>query len=103
MDGRITIILLQHLSENDNNILGLLSCESSELFLRYFKTGLNDLIQTQFLDRRKIGNSELPVDFLINHISASFVEMVLWWIQGGRTQAPDELDRYFRAVIEPIL
>ena len=29
--------LLQHLQENDNNILGLLSCESSEIFLRYFK------------------------------------------------------------------
>ena len=47
--------LLQHLQEDENNILELLSCESSELFLRYFKDSLN------------------------------------------------ELDRYFRAVIEPLI
>ena len=28
--------LLQHLQENDNNILELLSCESNDIFLRYF-------------------------------------------------------------------
>lgn len=32
--------LLQHLQEDENNILELLSCESSELFLRYFKDSL---------------------------------------------------------------
>ena len=34
--------LLQHLQENDRNILGLLSCESSEIFLRYFKDSLSE-------------------------------------------------------------
>lgn len=32
--------LLQHLQENDNNILGLLSCESSEIFCVILKTAL---------------------------------------------------------------
>ncbi len=36
--------LLQHLEENNNNVLGLLSCESSEIFLRYFKDSLNELV-----------------------------------------------------------
>ena len=40
--------LLQHLEENNNNVLGLLSCESSEIFLRYFKDSLNELVQTQW-------------------------------------------------------
>ena len=43
--------LLQHLQENGNNILELLSCESSELFLRYFKNSLNKLIQNQFVNQ----------------------------------------------------
>lgn len=95
--------LLHHLQENDRNILGLLSCESSEIFLRYFKDSLNELIHAQFAGRNQHANRELPVDFLVNHISGSFVEMVLWWIKGKRRQTPAELDRYFRAVIEPIL
>ena len=95
--------LLQHLQEDENNILELLSCESSEIFLRYFKDSLNKLIQDQFVDQNRKTNTGIPRDFLVNHISGSFVEMVLWWIKGRRKQAPEELDRYFRAVIEPIL
>lgn len=94
--------LLQHLQENDNNILGLLSCESSEIFLRYFKDSLNELIKIQVLDKSNLISEKLPDDFLINHISGSFVEMVQWWLKGHRKQSPQELDQYFRAVIEPI-
>ncbi len=95
--------LLQHLQENDNNILGLLSCESSEIFLRYFKDSLNELIQTQFVNHSRMKNQDLPQDFLVNHISGSFVEMVLWWLKGREKHTPEELDHYFRSVIEPIL
>lgn len=95
--------LLQHLRENDNNILGLLSCESRDLFLGDFKSSLNALVRSQFVEQRRSANADIPADFLINHISGSFVEMVLWWIQGRMKQTPEELDRYFRAVIEPIL
>lgn len=95
--------LLQHLQENDKNIVALLSCESSEVFLRYFKDSLNGLVQSQFVNQNRRHNKEIPEDFLVNHISSSFVEMVLWWIRGHRKQSPAELDQYFRAVIEPIL
>ena len=94
--------LLQHLQENDKNIIALLSCESSEMFLRFFKDSLNELVRSQFINQNRKANTDIPEDFLINHISGSFVEMVLWWIKGHRKQTPEDLDRYFRAVIEPI-
>lgn len=93
--------LLQHLQENDRNILGLLSCESSEIFLRYFKDSLSGLVRSQLAQRCK--RPDLPREFLVNHVSGSFVEMVLWWIKGHMRQTPAELDRYFLAVMEPIL
>lgn len=95
--------LLHHLQEDENNIPELLSCESSDLFLRYFKDSLNDLIHRQFILRDRKNSISIPADFLVNHISGSFVEMVLWWIKGRMKQTPEELDRYFRSVIEPIL
>lgn len=95
--------LLQHLQENDRNIIALLSCESSEMFLRFFKDSLNELVRSQFINQNRKANTDIPEDFLINHISGSFVEMVLWWIRGYRKQTPEDLDRYFRAVIEPII
>ncbi len=95
--------LLQHLNENDRNILSLLSCESSDLFLRYFKDSLNELIRLQFMDPSLHQCRPVPEDFLINHISSSLVEMVLWWIRGEMQLKPEELDAYFRYVIEPIM
>ena len=95
--------LLQHLQENDRNIIALLSCESSEMFLRFFKDSLNELVRSQFINQNRKANTDIPQDFLINHISGSFVEMVLWWIRGHRKQTPEDLERYFRAVIEPMI
>ena len=41
----VVLHLLEHLRRNDNNILTLLSCESNELFLRYFEENLKELIR----------------------------------------------------------
>lgn len=95
--------LLRHLAEDDRNILGLLSCESNELFLRYFKNSLRELIRTQLAEGGYFERGPLPEGFLVNHISSSFVETVLWWVKGGRKQTAEELDQYFRMVIEPVL
>jgi len=95
--------LLLHLQENENHILELLSGENNALFLRYFKDSLNELIQNQFVNQNRSMNRDIPQDFLVHHISGSFVEVTLWWIKNQMPQTPEELDRYFRAVIEPIL
>lgn len=95
--------LLQHLAENDNHISTLLSCTSNEIFLRYFKDSLDDFVKTQFITQSRRKNTALPEDFLVNHISGSFVEMVLWWIKNGKKQSPTELEQYFRSVIDPVL
>ncbi len=94
--------LLHHLAENDNHVLQLLVCNSRELFLRYFKESLKELIKLfQTSDYNK--QQSVPEDFMVNHIASSFVEMILWWSTSGRKEKPEQLDAYFRAVIEPIL
>lgn len=95
----VILHLLQHLQKNDKNILELLSCESNELFLRYFKENLKLLIlkQPQIFCERKEGT--YPDDYWINHISATFVETVRWWVNNGMKESPETLSGYFMAVI----
>lgn len=98
--------LLHHLQENSNNVLELLSCESSEIFLRYFRKSMDELVRKQLESQKNVSdgkNGKIPREFLINHITGSFVEMVFWWIRGNMKETPEELDNYFRAVIEPVL
>ncbi len=72
--------LFQHLSRNSNHILGLLSSQNNDLFLRYFKVGLVDLIESQLETFEIRIPAELPRNFLVNHIAATFVETVRWWV-----------------------
>ena len=96
--------ILAHLQENDGNILSLLSGESNDLFLRDFRNGIKTVIRERLLGEGEIKEpSGVPGDFLVNHISGSFIEMVRWWLENGMVQTPEELDGYFRAVMAPLL
>ncbi len=95
--------LLRHLQENDRNILELLSSQNNEIFLRYFKSNLKKLIVIQYAEKGLLKNSTLPEDYLVNHISSSFVETVDWWVSRNMKETPEEITDYFLAVIEPVL
>lgn len=87
--------LFQHLQKNDNGILQLLSCQSSDLFLKYFKEGLRDLVisQQDLFAHRKAPS--LPQDFWIDHIVCVFVDTLRWWIAGGLSQSAETIAEYF--------
>lgn len=95
--------LLRHLQENDRNILELLSSQNNEIFIQYFKSNLKKLIVTQYAEKGLLKNSKLPKDYLVNHISSSFVEAVSWWLSRNMQESPEEITEYFLASIEPIL
>ena len=92
--------MLFHLQDQQKNIRGLLTCESRDIFLSYFRAKLCETLTARghVLLRRHA----LPDDFLIAHITGSFVQMVEWWMQGGCRQTPEEMTEMFSAVITPI-
>lgn len=87
--------LIQHLQRDDNKILQLLSSKNNELFLKFFKTELYDLVKSQlhlFENRR---NDKLPDDFWIDHIASVFVNTIAWWVNNGRKESPETIAEYF--------
>lgn len=102
-EDSVFLHLLRHLQENDHNILGLLSSENNEIFIRYFKSNLKKLIMSQYAENGKLKDAALPEEYLINHISSSFVETVSWWLSHKRRETPEAVTTYFLATIEPIL
>lgn len=93
--GSVFQHLFEHLQRNDNQILDLLSSENNELFLRYFKTGLLQLVENQLDYFSAWKDSTLPNGFYVNHIAATFVETVRWWIENKMVQSPQEITEYF--------
>ncbi len=95
--------LLRHLRKNDRNILELLSSPNNDIFLQYFKSDLKKLIVSQYAEKGLLSGSGLPEDYLVNHISASFVETVEWWLSNRMADPPEVIHRFFLSVMEPIL
>ena len=95
--------ILYHLQDNGKQLAKLMTGESSDIFLMYFKEYLHKRIFQYLLNQMEQKNPHVPENFLQNHITGSFVNMVQWWIRGGLKEKPEDLAEYFLAVIEPIL
>ncbi len=91
--------LFQHLQNNDNNILKLLSGKNNELFLQYFKTNLQFLIakEAPLLEEKK--SQKLPESFWLNHVTCTFIETIRWWIENGKRESAETICEYFYLVL----
>ena len=94
--------MLYHLRESGKNMARLLTGESSDVFLMYFRQYLDERIISSLVANLGPETARVPESFLRNHLSGSFVNMVQWWIHGGMQETPEELAGYFLAVTSPI-
>ena len=87
--------LFQHFKNNDNNILKLISSENNELFLKYFREKLAELVVSR-LDLFECERSdELPESFWINHITSTFTETLRWWVKNKMAESVETITEYF--------
>ena len=95
----VILHLFEHLRKNDNNILLLLSSRNNELFLRYFRSNLEDLVKSHraLFDSPK--NKKVPRSFWENHIVSTLVETLNWWVKDGMKETPEEITEYFFSVL----
>ena len=100
-DGSESVFLhlFQHLQKNDNNILDLLSSQNNELFLKYFRTNLETLVESHMSLFESSKVQTVPMAFWKNHIVSTFVETIKWWIDNGVKERPEVITEYFFRVI----
>ena len=65
--------------------------------------GVPDPVFCHILQSSDPQKKDIPDEFLLNHITGSFVEMVQWWVKNRMKQTPEELDFCFRSVIYPVI
>lgn len=87
--------LFRHLMKNDHNILQLLSGQNNELFLQYFRAGLETVAVRQLSQFAHRKPPQLPESFWVDHIASTFVETLRWWIRNGMQESPETITEYF--------
>ena len=89
MSAKVTHILY-HLQDNRAYIRSLLSSESGELFMRYFKTHLRKVFELALHEREQ----SVPRDYLLNHMVCDFAESVRWWMLHP-DYTPEDISRFY--------
>ena len=82
--------LLYHLLEDKPVIKGILSSESGEIFLEYFRRYFTNIVAHENI--QVVG---VPQEFVLQHTVGSFIEAVRWWVQRDFQESPETLSRYF--------
>lgn len=87
--------ILYHLQDNRKNLKGLLSCESGEIFMGYFKEYLREL----FSDLVKKLHYTSPQEYVLHMAVCSFAETLRWWITEHNDYSPEQIASYFMEYI----
>ena len=83
--------LLYHLKEKQRDISSILSGDSSDVFMRYFKNYL-----TEMFAKQSAGVAiDAPEDYVLNHYVSSFAETVKWWVEKDMTYSPEEIVGFY--------
>ena len=94
IDRRLTHMLC-HLADNRRSVKGILSRESGELFMDYFKERLRVVFAAHMAPMP--GN--VPSPYLLNHAVSSFAETVRWWLRDHPDYTPEEVASFYLAVV----
>lgn len=83
--------ILYHLQENRKNLKGLLSCDSGEIFMGYFKEYLQEMFSFYVKDLHEFS----PAEYVLCMTVCSFAETVRWWITKHNEYTPEQMAAYF--------
>ena len=86
--------ILTHLLEHKDLIKGILSSEGSVVFIKFFRAHFN-LIEFKINENLK----NIPESFIRNQISASFIEMLRYWIDDKFKESPEVLTDYYLSML----
>jgi len=93
LSQRITHVLY-HLRDSRGYLRGILSSESGELFMGYFKEYL-----ALFFKSAAAGAAvDAPEDYVLNHVVCDFAETVRWWMCRPE-YSPEDVSRFFLAAV----
>lgn len=90
LEGKLAHILW-HLQDSRSNLLGVLTSDSGELFMNYFREQLRVVFTMHLQDFRL----DVPEDFLLNHLVGSFSDTVTWWLKHEMQPLPEVTARYY--------
>ncbi|MCT4545254.1 MAG: TetR/AcrR family transcriptional regulator [Vallitalea sp.] len=92
--------ILYHLKEDDKKIKSLFIYEDSGIFISRFKEYFKDYLLKIISIESIKGISK---SYLIDHITCSFVDTIIWWLNNCKEETPETIAKNYLYVIRPLI
>ncbi len=98
--------ILHHIRDSKYRVNDIISCESGEIFLSFFKEYMKDIFGTVLSDDSRNGTAdegrsadsfEIPRAYLTDFYASAFAETVRWWLSSGTDFTPEQTASFFIA------
>ena len=99
----VLVAILEHIRENRKIITGLLTCDGMDIFIVHSREYLLSAFTAPLLAVCGENPRDIPKDFLLNHLTGSFIEAVKWWAATRMEAPPEDIARYYMRVIRPVI
>ena len=92
-------LLYEHARENELLYRGLLGGHVNAQVIRRLRDALIRVIRPHIEGHIKEEELLVPLGLAVNHVAASALEMVVWWLENSMPYPPDDMGKYYERLI----
>ncbi|MCR4892194.1 MAG: TetR/AcrR family transcriptional regulator [Lachnospiraceae bacterium] len=96
--GELLEHILCHLKDDKDEIRQILSSESEDLFLGYFRESLKSLFKMK-LEGSSAMKKDVPESFQIDFLTFGFSEAVRWWVRNRMEYSPEDVTKFYLKMV----
>lgn len=82
--------ILYHLRDDKSYLKDLLTNQNESIFMKYLKDDLRHLFEKDL----KISDSDIPEEYVIDHMVSDFAETISWWMKNDR-YTPEKICAFY--------
>ena len=92
-------LFYEHARDNELLYRALLGGQVNAQVIRRLRDALVRVIRPHIEVHMRAEQPLVPLDIAINHVAASALEMLVWWLENGMPYSPDEMGGYYERLI----
>jgi AcrR family transcriptional regulator len=98
--------MLEHIYQHSHGGKAKMGVRGSAIIHEHLRKVLTELIADNIgkeFHARRATASQVPLDLLVQHVAATFILVLNWWLQSRSPLRPAEVNNLFRSLILPTL
>lgn len=92
-------LFFEHARDNQLLYRGLLGGQVNAQVIRRLRDAMITVIRPHLEGHLEESQLLIPLDLATNHIAASALEMLAWWLENDMPHSPDDMGRYYEKLI----